>query len=64
MEKRAIVESGKTPSILSGKVSCLIKNGDAYAADETPISTEDEKRLAKQLEYLYNTGRDATRTRR
>jgi hypothetical protein len=64
MEKQAIVKPGLTPSVVSGKASCMIKNGEAYSAGEKPISTADEKRLAKQLESLYNTGSDATRTSR
>lgn len=64
MEKQAIVKPGITPSIVSGKSTCLVKNGEAYATGEKPISEEDEKRLAKQMESLYNTGRDATGTRR
>lgn len=58
MEKRAIVEPGRTPSEISGRPSDMIKEGHAICSDEAVPAERDEKRLAQQLQTLYNSGRD------
>lgn len=58
MEKRAVVEPGRTPSEISGRPSDMIKEGHAICHNETAPAGLDEKRLAQQLQTLYNSGRD------
>lgn len=54
MEKRAIVEPGRTPSELSGKKSTMIKNGMALAEGEEYEPSKEEDALAKHMRLLYN----------
>lgn len=58
MEKRAVVEPGRTPSEISGRPSDMIKRGHAVCHGETIPVNDNEKRLAQQLQTLYNSGRD------
>lgn len=53
IEKRAIVEAGKTPSEISGKPSTMIKNGKALAAGEKDDLTPAENRLANTMRSTY-----------
>lgn len=53
IEKRAIVEVGKTPSEISGKPSTMIKNGKALAAGEKDDLTPAENRLANTMRSTY-----------
>lgn len=59
MEKRAVVEVGRTPSEISGKPSDMIKEGCAVCKGETIPDKKNEKRLAESMNCLYNNGRDA-----
>lgn len=54
MEKRAIVEAGRTPSELSGRHSIMVKNGVAIASGEHPPDNNEEAELAKNMATLYN----------
>lgn len=58
MEKRAVVEPGRTPSEISGRPSDMIKQGRAVCRGEAIPADDNEKRLAQQLQTLYNSGRD------
>ena len=58
MEKRAVVEPGRTPSEISGRPSDMIKQGHAVCRGEAIPASDNEKRLAQQLQTLYNSGRD------
>lgn len=60
MEKRAVVEPGRTPSEVSGRPSEFIKNGHALCRKERLSDPDAEKRLAQQINTLYNSGRDAS----
>lgn len=53
IEKRAVIEVGKTPSEISGAKSTMIKNGKALAAGEKDDLTPAENRLAKTMHDTY-----------
>lgn len=53
IEKRAVIEVGKTPSEISGVKSTMIKNGKALAAGEKDDLTPAENRLAKTMRDTY-----------
>jgi uncharacterized protein (DUF1697 family) len=53
MEKQAVVREGITPSIESGKVSSMVKNGNAFAAGEKDKLTEVTGKLEKAMEAMY-----------
>lgn len=59
MEKRAVVEAGRTPSVVSGAPSDFVKNGVALCKGEKDSITPEEKSLAKKMSALYNSGNDA-----
>lgn len=59
MEKRAVVEAGRTPSLVSGSPSDFVKNGVALCKGEQDNITSEEKSLAKKMSALYNSGNDA-----
>lgn len=54
MEKRAVVEVGRTPSEVSGKPSTIIKQGMALATGEKSRTSKEEAKLAKNFGALYN----------
>lgn len=60
MEKQGVVKAGNTPSELSGRKSCMVKNGHALARDERDTISEHEQRLENSMEQLYNTSRKST----
>lgn len=59
MEKKAVVQVGHTPSVVSGKPSEIVKSGHAFRNGEADTIIQNEKSLAKQMQALYNGGNDA-----
>jgi hypothetical protein len=54
MEKQAVVREGKSPSLVSGKTSCMVKNGVALAKGEHDSISNAEELLAKKMTAMYN----------
>lgn len=58
MEKLGVVKEKLTPSIISGKPSDFIKNGNAFCIGEKDNIKPADNRLAKSIEKLYTKRND------
>lgn len=58
MEKKAVIEKGKTPSIVSGNKSTFIKNGNAFTKGEEDQITDAEAKLEAAMASEYNKLKD------
>ena len=58
MEKKAVIEKGKTPSIVSGNKSTFIKNGNAFTNGEEDQITDAEAKLEAAMASEYNKLKD------
>lgn len=55
MEKQGVVKAGKTPCEETGNKSCMIKNGEALAKGESPVTAKETEKLVNIMKPLYNS---------